>query len=284
MRVGMQIANSIHDVTDKYPTLTHWLRSSIGRPQAAIDEIDMVARSARTAYLASVIDAPAIPNLPSLISPVEMQDVWAAGITYESSRDAHTHNGALAGDLYERVFRAERPELYFKAQGRAVVSPYGKVGVRKDSASCVPEPELALLLNPALEAVGYGIGLDMTARDLERESPLYVTQAKLFTGSCALGPGFVLQKLRGFPSANLRMIIMRGSDAIFEGEVNTNAIQRSLESLTAHLGQSQTFPDGVVLLTGCGIHPPHDFTLKAGDSIRVTLDGVGKLHTTALLV
>lgn len=283
-RVGVQIANSIFDVTDKFPTLTHWLRASIGRPQAAIDELEMFARNAKTAYLASVIDAPAIPNLPTLLPPVDLQDVWGAGVTYERSREARMSESAHDGDLYQRVYEAERPELFFKAQARQVIGAYGSVGVRKDSLSCAPEPELALLLNPALEVVGYGIGIDMTARDIERQNPLYLAQAKVYNAACALGPGFVLQKLRAFPSANMHMVIMRGADAVFEGEANTATIQRSIDNLTMHLGRSQTFADGVVLLTGTGIVPPESFTLKAGDSIRITLEGVGKLRTTAVLV
>jgi 2-dehydro-3-deoxy-D-arabinonate dehydratase len=284
VRLGVQVANSIFDVTEKHASLKTWLRETIGRPQAAIDELDMHARNSKVAYLASVIDAPAIPNLPMLLPPVDSQDVWAAGITYPAVRDRYAKKGMNGSDLYKRVYEAERPELFFKAQAKHVIGSYGMVGVRKDSSACVPEPVLALLLNPALEVVGYGIGLDMTARDLERQNPLYRAQAKVYHASCALGPGWLLQKLRAFPALNMHIIVMRGGDAVFEGEVNIADTERTIDNLTLYLNRSQIFPDGVVLLTGTGITPPDDFTLRAGDSIRVSLDGAGKLITTAVTV
>jgi 2-dehydro-3-deoxy-D-arabinonate dehydratase len=283
-RVGVQIANTIYDVSDKFPTVAAWLRASVGRPQAAIEDIDILARNAKHAYLSSVVDAPPIPNLATLIAPVDAQDVWATGVTYERARDARMEETKAGADLYERIHVAQRPELFFKSPAKRVVAPYGRVGVLKDSHSTVPEPELALLINPAMEVVGYGIGIDMTARDVEADNPLYLPQAKFYNGSCALGPGFVLGKLRTFPKVTIRMSIMRGPEFIFEGEASTDQIKRDLPNLIDYLGRLGVFEEGVVLLTGNGIIPPPDFHLRVGDVIRISMDNVGTLTTTAMVV
>lgn len=283
-RVGVQIANTIYDVTDKFPSLTGWLRASVGRAQAAIDDIEMIARNAKLAYLASVLDAPAIPHLASLIAPVDLQDVWSAGVTFPNKRAARENEAKVGGDLYTAVFNAPRPMLMFKAQAGQVVGPYGQVGIRKDAANSIAEPELVLLLNPALEVVGYTIGVGMLARDIASENPLYLPQAMQYSHSVSLGPGFVLQKLRTLAQVNMRMTIIRDRQTIFEGEVSTSSAQRDLASTIEYLGRCQTFPDGVVLMTGSGIVLPTEFTMRVGDTIRVSVDGVGTLVNGVMLV
>lgn len=283
-RVGVQIANTIYDVTDKFPSVSGWLRGSVGRAQAAIDDIEMVARNAKLAYLASVLDAPAIPHLASLIAPVDLQDVWSAGVTFPNKRAARENEAKVGGDLYTAVFSAPRPMLMFKAQAGHVVGPYGQVGIRKDAANSIAEPELALLLNPALEVVGYTIGVGMLARDIAAENPLYLPQAMQYSHSVSLGPGFVLQKLRTLAQVNMRLVVIRDRQTIFEGEVSTSAAQRDLASTIEYLGRCHTFPDGVVLMTGSGIVLPSEFTIRVGDTIRVSVDGVGTLVNQVILV
>ena len=265
-RVGVQIANTIYDVTEKYASLSGWLHISVGRTQAAIDEIDVYARNAKIAYLASVIDAPPIAHLAALTSPIDAQEVWgtlpAVGETATDSR----------------------PPLFFKAQARSVIPSYGKVGIRKDSKDSIPVPALALLLNPALEIVGYGAALDMTARDIMNVNPNYLPQAKVYTASCALGLGFVLNTLKTLPNATLSMTILRDKESVYSGEVELAKLGYEPEAVVSHLGRSNSVAEGAVLLIGANIAPPADFSLRAGDSIRVTLDGAGTLSTSVVVI
>lgn len=265
-RVGVQIANTIYDVSEKYASVSGWLHISVGRAQAAIDEIDVYARNAKRAYLASVIDAPPIQNLAALTSPIDLQEVWA---TLPAAADAPT-------DV--------RPPLYFKAQARSVIPSYGKVGIRKDSRDTIPVAALALLLNPALEIVGYGVGLDMTARDIVKDNPNYLPQAKVYTASCALGLGFALSTLKSLPSATLRMTISRDKEAVYTGELELGKLGYEPAAVVSHLGRSNSFAEGAVLLIGTSIAPPAEFSLRAGDSIRLTMENVGALSTSVIVI
>jgi 2-dehydro-3-deoxy-D-arabinonate dehydratase len=283
-RIGVQIGGTIHDVTEKVPGITAWLKGSVGGIQEAIDQLEAHAKAASVQYLASVLDAPPIPNLPRLLAPIETQEVWAAGVTYERSRAARQEEAQDGGDIYARVYEAKRPELFFKSVGHKVVAPYGTVGIRKDATWSVPEPEFALVINPVMEVVGYTIGIDMSSRDIEGENPLYLPQAKVYTAACALGPGIVLQRLRSFPMVSIHLSISRDGRVQFEAETHTNKIRRTVEELIDYLGRSYTFEEGAVLLTGTGIVPPLDFTLQAGDIIRVQIDGAGTLTNTVMVV
>jgi 2-dehydro-3-deoxy-D-arabinonate dehydratase len=215
---------------------------------------------------------------------VEEQEVWAAGVTYERSREARQQEAIDGGDIYARVYRADRPELFFKAHGRRVIGPYGLVGIRRDATWSVPEPELAVVVNPALEAVGFTVGNDMSSRDIEGANPLYLPQAKVYTASCALGPGIVLQAATDWPATTIRLVIRRAEAIIFEGTAPTLRIRRKLDELTGYLGRSNEYPDGAVLLTGTGIIPPEDFTLAAGDVVQISIDGIGTLTNTVKIV
>ncbi|HVO72345.1 MAG TPA: fumarylacetoacetate hydrolase family protein, partial [Aggregatilineaceae bacterium] len=225
---------------------------------------------------AALFDAPPTPDQPHWLAPVDEQDVWAAGVTYERSRQARQEEALDGGDIYARVYGAERPELFFKAQGRHVVGPGGAVGIRADARWSVPEPELSVVFNPALEAVGFTTGNDMSSRDIEGANPLYLPQAKVYTASCALGPGIVLAS-SDWPVVAIHLYIRRAGEPVFEGETHTARLRRPLAELAEYLGRSNRFPDGVVLLTGTGIVPPPDFTLAAGDVIEITIDGIGTL-------
>jgi 2-dehydro-3-deoxy-D-arabinonate dehydratase len=183
-----------------------------------------------------------------------------------------------AARFYDLVYTASRPELFFKATPGRVVGPGDAVHIRRDSRWSVPEPELALVISPQLQLVGYTIGNDMSARDIEGENPLYLPQAKVYDGCCALGPGITLAS--SMPPLNeiaIRMTITRAGTAVFEGATSLSAMARSFDDLISWLGRETSFPNGVVLLTGTGIVPPDDFTLAVGDHVAIEVGGIGRL-------
>ncbi|MGL4649596.1 MAG: fumarylacetoacetate hydrolase family protein, partial [Caldilineaceae bacterium] len=189
------------------------------------------------------------------------------------------------GDVYARVYEATRPELFFKAHARQVVGPGEAVGFRRDATWNVPEPELALLVNPAMEIVGYTLGNDMSSRDIEGENPLYLPQAKVYNRACALGPAVVLNPLRdGWPDVSIRIAIVRDGTQLFTGETHTRHIRRTPAELVEFLGRCLDFSQGVVLLTGTGVVPGEGFTLAAGDRIRIDGDGIGTLSNPVVVV
>jgi 2-dehydro-3-deoxy-D-arabinonate dehydratase len=207
------------------------------------------------------------PPLP----PVEAEhEVWASGVTYLQSRDAREMESDDA-DAYERVYVAERPELFFKAPGWRVVGHKSRVRVREDSHWNVPEPELVVVVNSKMEVIGYTAGNDVSSRDIEGENPLYLPQAKIYDGSCSLGPGIVLcgpDSMRDLP---INMEIRRGGESVFEGKVETSQMKRSPEELAEYLGKELAFPVGAFLMTGTGIVPGDDFTLGAGDVVGISV-------------
>jgi 2-dehydro-3-deoxy-D-arabinonate dehydratase len=176
---------------------------------------------------------------------------------------------AQTADIYERVYRAERPELFFKATGSRAVGPGGQIRIRRDSAWNVPEPELALVANAAGEIIGYTAGNDVSSRSIEAENPLYLPQAKIYTGSCALGPGIELCSPQGLRQLPVQLSILRGDQQLFSGETSIGNMKRSPEDLLAYLYRELDFPHGAYLLTGTGIVPPDDFSLQPGDRVAV---------------
>jgi 2-dehydro-3-deoxy-D-arabinonate dehydratase len=215
-----------------------------------------------------------------LLAPIDEQEVWAAGVTYKRSKVAREEESASTGGsrFYDMVYTAPRPELFFKAPARRVVSPGDPVRIRRDAKWSVPEPEVALVVSPALKIVGYTIGNDMSSRDIEGENPLYLPQAKFYDGSCTLGPVITLAgTLPPAAEVSIRLDITRGGAKVFEGATNLAAMARSFEELVSWLGRETSFPDGVVLLTGTGVVPPDDFTLMAGDEIAIEVAGIGSL-------
>jgi 2-dehydro-3-deoxy-D-arabinonate dehydratase len=214
----------------------------------------------------------------TLLPPVDHQEVWAAGVTYKRSREARERESEGAARFYDLVYKAARPELFFKATARRVVGPGGRVRVRRDSRWSVPEPELALVLSPRLKLVGYTIGNDMSARDIEGENPLYLPQAKIYDHACALGPVVTLAEAMPPPaSVTIRLAIERRGRTVFDGSTSLDRMARSFEDLIGWLGKETTFPQGVVLLTGTGVVPPDDFTLAADDLVTIDVTGIGRL-------
>jgi 2-dehydro-3-deoxy-D-arabinonate dehydratase len=212
-----------------------------------------------------------------LHKPLDAQEVWACGVTYLRSRDARMEESSEQS-VYDRVYGAERPEIFFKATPSRVVGPGQPLAIRPDSAWDVPEPELALVVNAAGEIVGYTIGNDVSSRAIEGENPLYLPQAKMFRDCCALGPSIALaDEIPDVGNLAIRMVITRDGSDVFHGESNTNQIARPLAQLVEYLTRANDFPNGAVLLTGTGIVPPSDFTLQAGDMVSITIDGIGTL-------
>jgi 2-dehydro-3-deoxy-D-arabinonate dehydratase len=223
----------------------------------------------------------ATPSAAALLAPIGAQEVWAAGVTYYRSRDARMEESksAAGGDFYARVYEADRPELFFKGTAHRAVGSGGQVRLRADAKWNVPEPELTLAVNAAGKIFGVTVGNDMSSRDIEGENPLYLPQAKVYDGSCALGPGILLGDAPG-PDTAIRLEIARGARAVFTGETTLAQLKRKPAELASWLFRDQSFPNGVFLMTGTGIVPGADFTLAAGDEIRIEIDGVGRLVNT----
>ena len=242
---------------------------------------DLLAAPEPTTLLDVLLDSAAAP-LPlaavALLPPVDAQEVWAAGVTYLRSKKAREEESAGAARFYDAVYTAPRPELFFKATPARVVGPGQPVRVRADSRWSVPEPELALVITPDLRIVGYTIGNDMSARDIEGENPLYLPQAKVYRQSCALGPCVTLSAaLPPREQVGIRLRVDRGGSVAFAGETSLARMARPPEELVDWLGRENEFPGGAILLTGTGVVPPDDFTLRAGDVVTIAIDGIGEL-------
>lgn len=224
-------------------------------------------------------DIPALPlREVTLLAPIDQQEVWAAGVTYKRSEEARKRESAGAAQFYDKVYSAARPELFFKATPHRVANPGARVRIRADSKWNVPEPELTLVLSPQLTLVGYTIGNDMSSRDIEGENPLYLPQAKVYDHCCALGP--VITLASGMPDLShvkIRLNIERLARDVFEGATSVSQMNRTPQDLISWLGQENSFPHGVFLLTGTGIVPPDDFTLEPDDRVSIEIDGIGRL-------
>jgi 2-dehydro-3-deoxy-D-arabinonate dehydratase len=219
------------------------------------------------------------PSISEILPPVESQEVWAAGVTYLRSRDARVEESEKSGadQLYDLVYQAARPELFLKATSRRVRGPGQPVRIRRDATWNVPEPELTLAVNARGSIIGYTIGNDMSSRDIEGENPLYLPQAKIYTGSCALGPALVLTEPLA-PTTGIHLDVLRSGTPIFHGDTALSQIKRAFPELADWLFRENDFPHGVYLMTGTGIVPPSTFTLEPGDLIRIAIDGLGILE------
>ena len=208
------------------------------------------------------------------------QEVWAAGVTYLRSRDARKEEAKEAGggDFYERVYLADRPEIFFKSTAHRTAGPGQPVRIRKDSKWNVPEPELTLVISPAGKIVGYTIGNDMSSRDIEGENPLYLPQAKVYDGSCAMGPCLLLPEQPLPTETQIKLTIVRNGSPAFQGATALTQIKRRFEELVEYLFRDHSFPNGVFLMTGTGIVPPDNFTLAAGDEVQIEIPPIGTLR------
>ncbi len=220
-----------------------------------------------------------------LLPPVDTQEVWAAGVTYLRSKSARMEESDFSATAYDRVYDAPRPEIFFKSMPAKVSGPGGPIGIRADARWNVPEPELVLVLNNRGAVVGYTIGNDMSSRDIEGENLLYLPQAKMYKYSCALGPyitiGVSEEEARRW---TISVTIERAGAAVFSGSTEVSKIKRGFDELSQWLFHSQEFPSGAMLLTGTGVVPPNEFTLAAGDVVRIRISGIGELVNTVEVV
>ncbi len=222
------------------------------------------------------------PRAADLLPPIGTQEVWAAGVTYYRSRDARMDEAKAAGggDFYARVYDAPRPEIFFKSAAHRVVGPGQAVRIRRDSKWNVPEPELTLVINRTGRIVGCTVGNDMSSRDIEGENPLYLPQAKMYDGSCAVGPCVLLAREPLPPETEIAIEIRRRGKTAFAGNTTLARIKRPLAELAAYLYRELNFPAGAYLMTGTGIVPPNEFTLAPGDEIGIAIDPIGTLTNT----
>jgi len=224
-------------------------------------------------------------DLPSAwLPPVGDQEVWAAGVTYYRSRTARMEESEEAGGdrFYDMVYDAERPELFFKSTPRRVRGHRHTVGIRGDSTWDVPEPELTLAINAQGTVFGATVGNDMSSRSIEGENPLYLPQAKVYTGSCAVGPCLLVGSLPG-PNDSISLRIERDGNEVFMGSTLLSQLKRSYDELAGFLYRDNDFPSGALLMTGTGIVPEHPFTLQPDDIVRITIDGIGTLENTVAM-
>lgn len=246
--------------------------------------LDDLLRLSLSEARAAVESAGAAADLGgTLLPPVDTQEVWGAGVTYEQSRAGRVEE-STEGGIYDRVYLAQRPEVFFKATAQRVVGDGQPVGIRADSPWNAPEPELGLVLNAGGEIFGYLVGDDVSSRSIEGENPLYLSQAKVYERSCALGPGIVPVWAAPATPFHIALRVERGEAIAFEGSTSTANIVRRFEDLAAWLMAALAFPVGVVLLTGTGIVPNESFSLRAGDIVTIDIPGVGTLTNPVVLV
>ncbi|MBX2816509.1 MAG: fumarylacetoacetate hydrolase family protein [Saprospiraceae bacterium] len=264
----------------------NWVEDSLGNWYAIRDFSwdELVNRRELHSYLVehiATLPAMADPML-TWLAPLVRQEVWAAGVTYLRSKVARMEESqdAGGGDFYDRVYDAERPEIFFKATPERTVGPGEVVHIRRDSSWNVPEPELTLFCCSEGSIEGYTVGNDMSSRSIEGENPLYLPQAKSYNRSAALGPCLFVPKLPISLETVIRMQILRGEVLLYEDEVAISQMKRSLEELTTYLFRECTFVHGVFLMTGTCLVPPDDFTLAVNDRIKIEIDGIGILENT----
>ena len=234
------------------------------------------------AGLAQFLLRPGTASVPAedvqFLAPVDAQEVWAAGVTYKRSQVARMEESDTGASHYDRVYTADRPELFFKTLAWRVSGPGEPVRVRRDSSWSVPEPEFTLIINPSGTIVGYTIGNDMSARDIEGENPLYLPQAKVYRQSTALGPSILLAtEPLDFESTKIELQITRGREPLFTGTTDLSQMARRFEDLAAWLFRENEFPQGAYLMTGTGIVPDDDMTLEDGDIVSISVTGIGTL-------
>ena len=273
VRIGLVLSD--HELLDLTP-------AGITEMQPLLESADPVAK----------LQALHLEDLPRvslgqvrLGAPVERQEVWAAGVTYLRSKTARMEESDFSASAYDKVYAAERPEIFFKSLAEKVVPSGEPVGIRCDAKWSVPEPELALVLNSRGQIAGYTIGNDMSSRDIEGENLLYLPQAKTYHRSCALGPWITV----GASETEARewkigIAIERAGQTVFAGETSVGQIKRHFEELAGFLFRCQVFPHGAVLLTGTGIVPPDSFTLQEQDEVDIQISGIGTLRNPVVKV
>jgi 2-dehydro-3-deoxy-D-arabinonate dehydratase len=264
VHVGVAQAARISALGPTYPTLGSLLRLPTSELRSAVEQ-------ARPSHNES--------GSTMLLAPIDGQtEVWAAGVTYRRSAEARLEESGTP-DIYTRVYAAERPELFFKANPRRVTGPDQPIAVRADSSWDVPEPELALVVNAHAEIVGYTIANDVSSRSIEGENPLYLPQAKVYAGCCSIGPGITpAWEVADAYALGIRLRILRAGQLHWRGESSTRELKRPYEELVSYLFREDEFPEGVILSTGTALVPESPFTLEAGDVVEIEIDQLGTLR------
>lgn len=264
-RLGMMQDGSNYDLTaaneTAFASIASWL--ALPDPVGAAREAAVRARKFP------------LPDDLTFLAPLDEQEVWACGVTYLRSKVARIEESEGGGDFYDLVYDAQRPELFFKSTPRRVAGPGEAIRIRRDSTWDVPEPELCLVISSQGAIVGYTIGNDVSSRSIEGENPLYLPQAKVFEGACALGPVITID---GEKERAIRLTIARGGEVVFAGETSTAQMRRTPQELVGYLFRELAFPEGAFLLTGTGIVPGDDFTLQSGDVVTIGIEGIGILE------
>jgi len=258
--------DGVHRSVEGLPTLTEAMHLTLAELKT------------RTAGATTTISGELAPPIAAEI------ELWGAGVTYLRSRDARKEESGVP-DVYQRVYEADRPELFFKSTAVRARGTNAPIGIRYDSEASVPEPEVAIYINKHREIIGYAICNDVTARSIEGENPLYLSQAKIYIGSTAIGPDITPAWLA--PAANemsIKAKILRGSVLVWEAETSLGALNRTLEDLVNYVFRCQDFPHGLILSTGTGIVPPMDIALAAGDIVEINVAGVGTLSNTVEVI
>jgi 2-dehydro-3-deoxy-D-arabinonate dehydratase len=251
--------DGLHSGVEQIPTLTQAMHLTLDQLKSAVTKT--------SGTITGDLVAPISPEI----------ELWGAGVTYLRSRDARKEESGVP-DVYQRVYEADRPELFFKSNAVRARGTNAPVGIRYDSDASVPEPEVAIYINRYREIIGYAICNDMTARTIEGENPLYLSQAKIYIGSTAIGPDITPAWLAPTPAEmKIKARILRGTAIAWEAETSLAALNRTLEDLITYLFRCQDFPHGVILSTGTGIVPPLDISLAAGDVVEIDVAGIGKL-------
>jgi 2-dehydro-3-deoxy-D-arabinonate dehydratase len=259
-------ANGVHSGVEQIPTLTQAMHLTLDQLKSAVTKT--------TGTITGDLVAPISPEI----------ELWGAGVTYLRSRDARKEESGVP-DVYQRVYEADRPELFFKSNAVRARGTNAPVGIRYDSDASVPEPEVAIYINKYREIIGYAICNDMTARTIEGENPLYLSQAKIYIGSTAIGPDITPAWLTPTPAEmKIKAKILRGTAVAWEAETSLAALNRTLEDLITYLFRCQDFPHGVILSTGTGIVPPLDISLAAGDVVEIDVAGIGKLTNSVEVI
>ena len=258
--------DGIHSGVEEIPTLTQAMHLTLAELKRAV--------SKTSGAITGNLVAPISPEI----------ELWGAGVTYLRSRDARKEESGVP-DVYQRVYEADRPELFFKSNAVRARGTNSPVGIRYDSDASVPEPEVAIYINKHREIIGYAICNDMTARTIEGENPLYLSQAKIYIGSTAIGPDITPAWLAPTPAEmKIKARILRGAAIAWEAETSLAALNRTLEDLITYLFRCQDFPHGVILSTGTGIVPPLDIKLAAGDVVEIDVSGIGKLTNSVEVI
>lgn len=277
-RLGVWEGAEVYDLTAVVPRWTD--------PLSAWEAARAFGLDAEVALRQAMASAPVLAweqlvTQGRVLPPIAAEEVWAAGVTYERSREARNTETKLKDSVYDRVYDAERPELFFKATERRLTAPFAAVGLRSDSSWMVPEPELAVAVTRRGDIVGWTLGNDMSSRDIEGENPLYLPQAKIFNGSCSIGPALLWHSGEVDPfSWTMSMRICRQGQEVYRGETSIRTLRRPPAELIQYLIRDNAVPDGTVLLTGTGIVPPDEFSLQAGDVIDIEVPEIGILRNS----